>query len=141
MPSYQDVLTLTSTDEVLLHRVMHDMRDQRPFGRDYPVYLSGSPIHGQGLFAAASFAAGEAICPARVAGYRTPAGRFTHHSEGPNAMMVPKGNDIALVAIQPIAAGDEITVCYLHAQAVAKFTFSQAQYAAVFDSQGRSSCS
>ncbi|MGY6278305.1 SET domain-containing protein-lysine N-methyltransferase [Methylomonas sp. MgM2] len=117
MPSYDDVLRITGTDEAALHKIMCDHSDLIPFDLDYPVMLQQSPIHGMGLFATASFEAGQVICPARIGVHRTPAGRYTNHSSEPNAMMQAVDGGIVVVAIRDIAAVDEVTVCYLHARA------------------------
>lgn len=85
----------------------------------YKVKVADSVIEGKGLFATGSFFPGEVIAPARIGGYRTPAGRYTNHSKTPNAMMIQRDiDDIMLVAIQDISGnkggqcGDEITVDY-----------------------------
>ena len=65
---------------------------------------------------------GAVIAPARIAGKRTPAGRYTNHSAKPNAVMVqlPSG-DIDLVASRHISGcaggqlGEEITIDYRQA--------------------------
>jgi hypothetical protein len=86
---------------------------------EYQVRVDVSPINGKGLFATADFKAGDVICPARIDGRRTPAGRYTNHSNTPNAE--PAGVDqsaIYWVATRDIAGcrggqnGDEITVDY-----------------------------
>jgi hypothetical protein len=78
-----------------------------------------SSIHGKGLFAEANITAGEIICPARVQGKRTPAGRYTNHSEAPNAKpILVFGTDIGWLALRDIHGrrggqnGEEITVDY-----------------------------
>lgn len=85
----------------------------------WPVMVADSPIEGRGLFATAPIAAGMLICPGRVSGKRTPAGRYTNHSATPNARAVLRPNgDVDLVAVRDIAGcrggqpGDEITLDY-----------------------------
>lgn len=92
-----------------------------PLG-SYKYMQSDSPIHGRGMFASASIAAGEVIAPARVGNNRTPAGRYTNHSVRPNAIMVQRSNgDIDLVATKNIHGclggrpGQEITIDYRQA--------------------------
>jgi hypothetical protein len=78
-----------------------------------------SAIHGKGFFATTPFESGEVIAPARLGDKRTPAGRYTNHSQTPNAVMrtAPDG-DLYLVASRSIQGcmgggmGDEITVDY-----------------------------
>ncbi|MGO4763812.1 SET domain-containing protein-lysine N-methyltransferase [Cupriavidus sp. 2KB_3] len=89
-----------------------------PFG-GYSVGVFDSPIEGNGLFATAALLASQIIAPARIAGMRTPAGRYTNHSAKPNARMVMRENgDIDLVALRDIAGcaggqlGEEITIDY-----------------------------
>lgn len=74
--------------------------------------LRDSPIHGKGLFATKDFEAGEVVCPGRLDGKRTPAGRFINHS--PDANILPKkvGDDIYAVAVRKIQAGEELLVDY-----------------------------
>lgn len=83
------------------------------------VRVTESPIEGKGLFATTPVKAGEIICPARINGMRTQAGRYTNHSVNPNAVMVPtETGDINLVALTDIAGcvggdmGEEITIDY-----------------------------
>ena len=87
--------------------------------------VADSPIHGQGLFVMSPIQAGELICPARIGGMRSQAGRFTNHSVNPNAEMVltPTG-DVNLVAIKFIPGcrggglGTEVTIDYRSALAL-----------------------
>jgi hypothetical protein len=93
--------------------------DQIPFPHgSYKVAVADSPIEGKGLFATASILYKEIIAPARINGFRTPAGRFTNHSPTPNAKMVWIGSDIYLMALTAIHGcsggimGEEITIDY-----------------------------
>lgn len=74
--------------------------------------LRESPIHGKGLFATKDFEAGEVVCPGRIDGKRTPAGRFINHSLNPNIIPEKVGDDIYAVAMRKIQAGDELLVDY-----------------------------
>jgi hypothetical protein len=74
--------------------------------------LRESPIHGKGLFATKDFEAGEVVCPGRIDGKRTPAGRFINHSLNPNIVPEKVGDDIYAVAMRKIQAGDELLVDY-----------------------------
>jgi hypothetical protein len=91
-----------------------------------------SPIEGKGLFATTEIKAGDLICPARIDGKRTQAGRFTNHSLFPNAKMVLLSNgDIDLVAIADIegckggSIGTEITIDYRQALSLSGVEFKQ----------------
>lgn len=84
-----------------------------------------STIEGRGVFLSAPVEEGEVIAPARVEGFRTPAGRYTNHSKNPNAKFVKdEGGDIWLVATRRISGcaggsqGEEVTVDYRQALAL-----------------------
>ena len=92
----------------------------------YKMMVAPSKIEGKGVFATASLEPDEVIAPARIAGKRTPAGRYTNHSKNPNAKMILLDNgDINLVAARPIAGckggnlGEEITIDYRQALSLA----------------------
>jgi hypothetical protein len=74
--------------------------------------LRESPIHGKGLFATKNFEVGEVVCPGRLDGKRTPAGRFINHSPNPNITPKKVGDDIYAIAARKIRAGDELLVDY-----------------------------
>lgn len=76
------------------------------------VELRDSPVHGKGLFAMQAFSAGEVVCPGRLAGKRTPGGRFINHSAKPNVIPVKVGDDIYAQATRDIAVNDELLVDY-----------------------------
>lgn len=93
-----------------------------PAGQGVKVTIRPSPIEGNGVFLSAPAEAGEVIAPARIAGMRTPVGRYTNHSLSPNAKFVKSDTgDIYLVATQRISgcaggnAGEEVTVDYRQA--------------------------
>jgi SET domain-containing protein len=65
-----------------------------------------------GLFATQQFWAGDCICPGRLDGHRTPAGRYINHSADPNANSVKIDDDIFAYALRNIQAGEEILICY-----------------------------
>lgn len=118
---FLDALVDLGVSPELVRQQSENEADQVPFPPgDYKVRLAQSPIEGRGLFATADIAAGEIIAPARIAGMRTPAGRYTNHAKQPNARMklVNTAGDMALIATAPIAGcrgganGDEITVDY-----------------------------
>lgn len=78
----------------------------------YAVELKPSRIHGTGMFALKDFAAGEIICPGRLDGKRTPAGRFINHSFSSNIVPKKVGDDIYAVAARNIHVGEELLVDY-----------------------------
>jgi hypothetical protein len=96
------------------------------------VRVTDSPIEGKGLFATAPILAGSVICPARINGLRTQAGRYTNHSASPNAVMVATDTgDINLVALRDIAGcmggnmGEEITIDYRAALRLSGIEFNR----------------
>lgn len=87
--------------------------------------VSESPIQGKGLFVTSPVKAGSVICPARIDGQRTQAGRYTNHSRTPNAWMVLQSNgNIDLVALVDFdgcmggGIGTEATIDYRQALAL-----------------------
>ena len=94
--------------------------------------VAESPIEGKGLFATAAIQQGQLICPARIDGKRTQAGRYANHSLFPNAMMIllPNG-DIDLVALTDIegckggSIGTEVTIDYRQALSLSGIEFKQ----------------
>ena len=100
-----------------------DESDQIPMPLgSYAIMIGASDIDGKGVFATAPIEAGVVIAPARIAGKRTPVGRYTNHSATPNAVMVQRPNgDIDLVATMRIEGcaggqpGEEITIDYRQA--------------------------
>jgi len=98
---------------------VEDELDQIPMPEgSYKFLISGSSIHGKGVFASAPIVEGELIGAARVDGMRTPIGRFTNHAKQPNAEMIRQGDDIYLSALRDIQGckgglnGEEITTDY-----------------------------
>ncbi len=64
------------------------------------------------MFATKAFEVDEVVCPARLNSNRTPAGRFTNHSNEYNLVPVKKEEDIYMVASKKILPGDELLVDY-----------------------------
>lgn len=125
---YQRVLEQTGFSHETAVAQSGNEADQAPFPEgNWRVRVADSPIHGRGLFLLSPAEAGEVLAPARVAGKRTPAGRFTNHSAKPNAEMKMQPNgDVLLVAAQRIEGcrggddGTEITIDYRQALSLAK---------------------
>ena len=78
----------------------------------FDVEVRESRRHGKGLFALRDFDAGEVICPGRIDGKRTPAGRYINHSSHPNTGTGKVGDDIEAVALRQIFANEEIVIDY-----------------------------
>jgi len=102
--------------------------DQIPMPRgSYKIVIADSDREGKGMFATGDFVPEEPIAPGRIAGMRTPAGRYTNHSKNPNARFVLLDNgDVVLIADKEIYGckggenGEEITVDYRQALSLAK---------------------
>lgn len=117
---FKDVITMLGFTEEQVWEMSSFTEDLVPFPNgDYSVVVSDSLIHGKGLFASANIQAGQTIAPGRIAGKRTPAGRYTNHSPIPNAKMVMDScGDVSLVALTNIKGcsggglGEEITIDY-----------------------------
>lgn len=98
--------------EKRLHELCVSGTDQIEFPHPVDVRVGESDIEGLGLIATRAFAPGEYIAPARLGAHRTPAGRYANHQDVPNARMLKRAGDIALVALGAIAPEEEITVNY-----------------------------
>lgn len=93
--------------------IVENGTDLVPMPSGFNVELRPSPIHGTGLFATGEIAAGEPICPGRLSGCRTPAGRFINHSPQPNTTShMHENGDIWAVSLRAIQENEEITIDY-----------------------------
>lgn len=119
-----------------IHQQSENESDQIPMpdGFGAKVTIRTSPIHGKGIFLSAPVEAGELIAPARVAGLRTPVGRYTNHSKNPNAaFVIDDRGTIFLVATQRISGccggsqGEEVTVDYRQALALSGIHLTQGE--------------
>lgn len=121
---FQKVISAFGMDEEFVSSISRSEDDQIPFpaGTAPKVALHPSPIHGTGVFSSFPIASFEVIGPARLAGKRTPLGRYTNHSANPNAFFVKNDSgDIYAMASRDIRGcqggdnGEEITVDYCQA--------------------------
>ena len=71
-----------------------------------------SKIEGLGFFTSKKITSGFNICPARLGGKRTPAGRYVNHAIQPNCKMIIDQNDVYLTAIKDIEVNEELTINY-----------------------------
>lgn len=76
------------------------------------LFIATSPIAGYGMFAGKKINAGERFAPAKKDETWTLAGRYTNHSQHPNAMAVKDGNEVWIVAARDIPYGEEVTADY-----------------------------
>jgi hypothetical protein len=99
-------------DQAQINAIVQIESDLIDMPEGYAVELRDSKIHGKGLFATKRFEAGEVICPGRINGKRTPAGRFINHSFDSNVIPTLVGDDINAVAKRIIHIGEELLVDY-----------------------------
>ena len=78
----------------------------------FGVHTKPSLIEGDGIFSSVSLLANEFVMPARLKDKRTQAGRFTNHAMRPNCRFVFDGDNMNMIAIKSISAGEELTVNY-----------------------------
>jgi hypothetical protein len=109
---YQLFLTQIGLDQKELDKIVGIEHDLIEMPKDYAVELRESKIQGQGLFALKTFAKGEIICPGRIDGKRTPAGRYINHSFDCNIEPVKINDDIFAVATRKIYENEELLVDY-----------------------------
>jgi hypothetical protein len=86
--------------------------DLIPMPGGFSVEVKKSALHGMGLFTTKAFRRGDVICPGRLDGKRTPAGRFINHAAIRNAMPVKMDDDIFAVAATDLSAGEEVLINY-----------------------------
>jgi hypothetical protein len=83
--------------------------------------IKSSDIHGKGLFAKVEIKKNEIIGPARLHNMRTEIGKYSNHSDTPNAKMIKNEiGDIDLVAIEDIEINKEITTDYFYNYTVSR---------------------
>jgi hypothetical protein len=109
---YALFLAQLGTTQEALDVIVTNETDLIPMPDGFDVEVRPSRLHGNGLFALRPFAAGEYICPGRIEGHRTPAGRFINHSADPNTTSVKYGDDIGAVALKDILKNEEILISY-----------------------------
>lgn len=113
----QDFDAMVQESGVDLERIRplyESVHDCIPFHGKQKVTTGRSPIDGIGLFAQESIARGEMVAMMRRGQFRTPAGRYTNHSQTPNARVIRTDEDFWLVALANISLGDEIVIDYRH---------------------------
>jgi len=91
--------------------------DTTSTGSIYPIF---SKIQGIGLASTESFKEGDAVLVLLKSKVRQVGARYINHSDKPNAKAIILGGDLVAIAIVPIEAGEEITMCYKNNQLKAK---------------------
>lgn len=110
---YQLFLEQMGMKQDQMDSIVQNDTDLVPMPCGFNVELRPSPIHGTGLFAAGEIEAGAPICPGRLNGHRTPAGRFINHSPTPNTTThMHQNGDIWAVSLRRIQENEEITIDY-----------------------------
>ena len=85
---YYAAIAVYGFDHDTVQAQVQNLDDQCDFPLgNYKVMVAPSKIDGKGVFATGNINANEIIAPARIAGKRTPAGRYTNHSKNPNAFI------------------------------------------------------
>jgi SET domain-containing protein len=110
--SYISCLAAIGITDKEARSIAEQTYDQIPFEKEYNVYVADSPIEGKGLFAKASFKAGEEVCSARIGKKRTPGGRYSNHARLPNMVLYFIGNNYYFYATRDIFEGEELTSNY-----------------------------
>lgn len=97
-----------------IDKQVHNTDDLTAFPNDYDhLKVKASTINGLGFFTDHNHETGDIICPARIDGKRTPAGRYTNHAVNANAaILVNDDGNADLVAVRPISVGDELMINY-----------------------------
>ncbi len=109
---YQLFLEQLGMDQPTMDAIVTIESDLVDMPEGHDVELKESPVHGIGMFATRYFFAGEVICPGRLDGKRTPAGRYINHSHDANVIPHKFGDDIYAIALKDIPIGGELFVDY-----------------------------
>ena len=121
---YAHVLKDFGFDAETVRQQSEDESDQidMPVAFKAVAQVRDSNIEGKGLFLSWHTMSGQIIAPARIAGKRTPAGRYVNHSMNPNCKYIADENgDIYLMSLRDIdgckggGCGEELTVDYRQA--------------------------
>jgi len=99
----------------VLRPLYESLEDQIPFDGSQVVETGLSAVDGIGIFSQRSFEPGDCVALCRHGRKRTPVGRYTNHSDSPNARVIHIDTDLYLEAIKPIALGEEILIDYREA--------------------------
>lgn len=109
---YQLFLEQLGVDQPTMDAIVTIESDLVDMPEGHDVELKESPVHGIGMFATRYFFAGEVICPGRLDGKRTPAGRYINHSQDANVMPYKFGDDLYVIALKDVGVGNELLLNY-----------------------------
>jgi hypothetical protein len=110
---YKQMIAATQMTEEQVRQQVENTEDlvQMPEGHDH-FYVSDSLLQGQGFFSSTKLLAGSLVCPARLEGLRTPAGRYINHAVNANSRMRITAEGVYVEALRDIEAHEEITINY-----------------------------
>lgn len=109
---YQLFLKEQGITEEQIRAYVENEYDLVEYPNQVSLEIKESEVEGFGVFATAQFNHGDFIANASVKDNRTPSGRFTNHSNTPNAIPVIIDNEICHVAIKKINQGEEVLINY-----------------------------
>jgi hypothetical protein len=109
---YQLFLEQLGVDQPTMDAIVTIESDLVDMPEGHDVELKASPVHGIGMFATRYFFAGEVICPGRLDGKRTPAGRYINHSQDANVIPYKFGDDLYVIALKDVGVGSELFINY-----------------------------
>ena len=109
---YQLFLEQLGMDQPTMDAIVTIESDLIDMPEGHDVELKASPVHGVGMFATRYFFAGEVICPGRLDGKRTPAGRYINHSHAANVIPYKFGDDLYVIALKDVGIGNELLINY-----------------------------
>jgi hypothetical protein len=115
---YQLFLEQLGVDQDTMDAIVTIESDLIDMPEGHDVELKESPVHGLGMFATRHFFAGEVICPGRLDGKRTPAGRYINHSCDANVIPYKFGDDLYVIALKDVGVGNELLIDYRDAISV-----------------------
>lgn len=115
---YQLFLEQLGVDQDTMDAIVTIESDLIDMPEGHDVELKESPVHGLGMFATRHFFAGEVICPGRLDGKRTPAGRYINHSQDANVMPYKFGDDLYVIALKDVGVGNELFIDYRDAMSI-----------------------
>lgn len=117
---YLKFLSETGFTENLMQQISENPDNLMDFSENLlNIEIKESILQGFGVFAIRDFDENEKIGVARLNTMRTQIGRYTNHSGNPNCIFKLCDNYVVAIAKKPIKLGDEITVDYRNALAVA----------------------
>ena len=110
---YKSMISCMKINEQQILEQVNNTDDMTDLKKEYShIFVSDSKIDKKGLFSKIKILNGNVICPSRIDGKRTIAGRYTNHAIQPNAEMIFNGKNIDLVSNRDIEINEEITVNY-----------------------------